>query len=300
MIFNSLSQSNNYAELEISVNAETDAEYSKDASVIIPYYRGKDILEKTLTGLRLQTYPSDLFEVIIADESHDGVEDLVRNFRQYYEIRFVKQNHRGFQVATLRNKAIRNARNEVIVQLDFDMLPLAEFIEAHMRWFHFSDRVATIGPRRFVDTSNIDSNDILADIKIAESLPDIYSISNTGGGKTDKRIPEFQFFKTHPFPSNCFHGCNVAYRKQDACDVGLYDEEFDFNFGYEDIEFGTRLWKKGLYLVFEPNALALHQENNVVTYTEKLTGRKANRVLLYKKAPGIAEFRESFGKSRRW
>jgi len=291
------SQSNDYTWLEKLVNTQANIKYSKAASIIIPYYKGKDILEKTLTGLRLQTYPNDLYEVIIADESDDGVEDLVCRFQQYYKVCCIRQNHRGFRVGTLRNKAIQNAKNEVIIQLDFDMLPLPKFIEAYMGWFHFSDRVATIGPRRFVDTSNINPDDILADIRTVENLSDIYSISNTGGGITDKRIPEFQYFKSHPFPCNCFHGCNVAYLKQDAYDVGLYDEEFNLNFGYKDIEFGYRLWEKGLHLVIEPKALALHQENNVVTHVEKLKGREVNRVLLYKKVPGIAKFRESLSKS---
>ena len=111
-------------------------------------------------------------------------------------------------------------------------------------------------------------------------------------------MPEIKIIKRHPFPCNCFHGCNISYLKQDALDVGLYDEEFNFNFGYEDIEFGYRLWKKGLYLVFEPKALALHQENNAVTYLEKVRGREINRIKLYNKVPGIAKFRESLNKGK--
>ena len=59
----------------------------------------------------------------------------------------------------------------------------------------------------------------------------------------------------HPFPGNCFHGGNVAYWRDDAVDVGLWDEGFNGNYGYEDLEFGQHLFENGTRLVFENGAI---------------------------------------------
>ena len=37
----------------------------------------------------------------------------------------------------------------------------------------------------------------------------------------------------------------MAYWRDDALNVGLWDEDFNGNYGYEDIEFGQRLFENG-------------------------------------------------------
>jgi len=284
-------QSNNYSHLEKLLSLTPDTECTRTVSVIIPFHKRRDILEKSLCGLSQQTYPPHRCEVIIGDESEEGVEDLIRRFSTYLNIRSIKQVHKGFRIATLLNQLILAARNEIIVQLDFDMIPLPTHLEKHIRWFSLPARVATIGLRRFIDTADISQKEIMEDISLLEGCPNIRSQSNTGGGTADKRMPEFQFMKQHPFPGNCFHGCNVAYAKTDAIRLGLYDEGFNYSFGYEDIDFGSRISRGGVFLVYEPDATAFHQENEVVSLPEKTKGRERNRQLLYLKVPGIAQYR---------
>lgn len=290
--------SNDYSHLEKLLSLTPDTECTRTVSVIIPFYKRKDILEKSLCGLSQQTYPPHRYEVIVGDESEEGVEDLIRRFSAYLNIRSIKQVHKGFRIATLLNRLVHVARNEIIVQLDFDMIPLPTHLEKHIRWFSLPARVATIGLRRFIDTSDISPKQIMEDISLLRRCPNIRSQSNTGGGTSDKRIPEFQFMKQHPFPGNCFHGCNVAYAKADAIRLELYDEDFNYSFGYEDIEFGCRLSRDGVFLVYEPDAIAFHQENEVVPLSEKTKGRERNRELLYRKVPGIGQYREFLGTRR--
>lgn len=297
-VCNASETNNDYSWIEKLVDRNCETLHSEAVTVIIPYYRDIEVLSKSLCGLSQQTYPRERFDVLIGDESEEGVRDLVTSFQPYMSIRSIRQEHKGFRISTLLNKLVQSARNEIIVQLDFDMIPLPTHLERHMRWFCSSARVATIGPRRFIDASGISPDDLMGDIRLLKECPDIRSTSNTGGGTMDKRLTEFQYFKRHPFPGNCFHGCNVAYRKEDAVSVGLYDEDFNLSFGYEDLEFGCRLSKSGVFLVHEPGAMAFHQENTVVSEVDKARGRDKNRVLLYQKVPGIAEFRNALERQR--
>jgi hypothetical protein len=128
-----------------------------------------------------------------------------------------------------------------------------------MAWFHKSAKIATIRLRKFIDDRRIRPEEIVRDFNLVSSLPEIHSISNTVmGSRKDKRIPELLQLRIHTFPSNCFHGGNVAYWRDNALDIRLWDEDFNGNYGYEDIEFGQRLFERGTGIVFENGATAYH------------------------------------------
>ncbi len=166
------------------------------------------------------------------------------------------------------------------------------FLESHMVWFHKSAKIATIGPKKFVEASEIEPAEIVRNFTLISSLPEIHSVSNNLiGSRKDKRIPELEQLKIHPFPSNCFHGGNVAYWREDALDVGLWDETFNGNYGYEDIEFGQRLFEKGTKLVLECDAITYHQESNFVSRNKRRKGLSINRTKLYERYPALGRFR---------
>jgi hypothetical protein len=111
------------------------------------------------------------------------------------------------------------------------------------------------------------------------------------GSHNDKRVPELKRLMIHPFPSNCFHGGNVAYWRDDALDVGLWDEDFNGNYGYEDIDFGQRLFEIRTRLIFENRATTYHQESNFISPYERHKGLSINRIKLYERYPELARFR---------
>jgi hypothetical protein len=161
-----------------------------------------------------------------------------------------------------------------------------------MVWFHKSTKIATIGPKKFAEASNIQPADIVRNFTLIISLPDIHSVSNNLiGSRKDKRIPELKELKIDPFPSNYFHGGNVAYWRKDAIDVGLWDETFNGNYGYEDIDFGQRLFEIGTKLVPESNSKTYHQESNFVSRKERRNGLSIDRTKLYERHPALGRFR---------
>ena len=103
-----------------------------------------------------------------------------------------------------------------------------------------------------MEASRIEPEDIVHDFGLISSLPEIHSNSNTVlGSRKDKRIPELKQLMIHPFPINCFHGGNVTYFRDDALNAGLCDEDFNGNYGYEDIGFGQRLFADAVALEYQ-------------------------------------------------
>ena len=283
----------NDLDIEHNVNKEK-GKHELSASVIIPFHEGYDILARTIASLTQQTYSKDRFEVIIvADANHVDAKLIAEWCKGEIDIKLVTISNNGFGPASSRNAGIAVAKGDVIVSLDSDIICPPSLLASHMGWFHKSAKIATIGLRKFVEASRIQPKDILRDFHLISSLPEIYSISNTVvGSRKDKRIPELKQLRIHPFPSNCFHGGNVAYWRDDALNVGLWDEDFNGNYGYEDIEFGQRLFENGTKLVFENDATVYHQENNFLSSYERQKGLSINRIKLYERYPALARFRK--------
>lgn len=284
---------NDYANIEHKVKKEP-VKHELYASIAIPFHGGCDLLAKTIASLTQQTYSIDQFEVIIAaDANHADAKLIVDQYKGLLDIKLVTLSNNGFGPASSRNAGIEAAKGDVIVSLDSDMICPRRYLESHMGWFHKSAKIATIGLRKFVQASTIRPEDVIANFHLISSLPPICSISNTVvGSRSDKRIPELKRLRSHPFPSNCFHGGNVAYWRDDAINIGLWDEDFNGNYGYEDIEFGQRLFENGTKLAFEDGATTYHQENNFVSPYERRKGMTTNRIKLYERYPALARFRE--------
>jgi len=285
---------NDYTDIEHKVKTEP-RKLELSASIVIPFHYGYDILAKTVTSLTQQTYSKDRFEVIIAaDANHTNAKLITEQYKKVLNIKLVTlSSSNGWGAASSRNAGIRVARNDVIVSLDADMICPPSFLESHMVWFHKSGKITTIGLKKFVKANRIQPRDIVRDFYSILSLPEIHSISNNViGSRKDKRIPELDLLKIHPFPSNCFHGGNVAYWRDDALDIGLWDETFNGNYGYEDIDFGQRLFEKGRKLVIEDYATTYHQENKFVSRNERQKGLSINRTKLYERYPALGRFRK--------
>jgi len=187
--------------------------------------------------LTRQSYPKDLFEVVIvADANHSDAKLITDRYENHLVIKLVTPFNLNCGPASSRNAGIQVAKGDVIVSLDSDIICPPIFLESNINWFHKSSKIATIRLRKFVRANGIRPDDIIRNFQLVNSLPDICSISNTMlGSRRDKRILELEHLGHQTFPGNCFHGGNVAYWRDDAIDVGLWDEEFNGNYGYEDI-----------------------------------------------------------------
>ena len=133
---------------------------SLPVSVVMPCHRTPpEVLERTLAALEGQTYPRDLFELLIVD---DGSEPPLQEPRSPLNLRVVRQARRGFGIARARNTGARAAAHDIILFLDGDSLTEAEWMAAHARWHHSVSDVLTLGFRAHVSLDGIDAQAIRA------------------------------------------------------------------------------------------------------------------------------------------
>lgn len=246
------------------------------ASVVIPVYNRRSILDKTLAALCQQSYPRTLFEVIVADDgSSDHPEEVIRSYEGSLDIRWVAQEDLGFRAAAARNLGITDARGEVIVLLDCDMLPAPELLERMLKWFHAYDGpLVVIGDRKFVQTDHLSAAEIRADFNAVRRLPPRpapTAIQLEADVTLDWRRPIYEssrMLRDHPAGYRSACSGNVAFWRRDAVEAGLFDESYA-RWGGEDIEFAYRLYRRGAYFVPELSAAAYHQEHDTAHVREE-------------------------------
>ncbi len=91
-------------------------------TVAIPTYKRGEMLRQTLAGLVHQDYPRALFEILVVDNnSGDDTPEIVASFAGApHPPRYLLETQQGANHA--RNRAIREARGEIIIFGDDDIL----------------------------------------------------------------------------------------------------------------------------------------------------------------------------------
>ncbi len=95
-------------------------------SVIVPVFNDPVRLALCLQALESQTYPKDLYEIIVVDNGSD--EPIGRIVSEYGQARLCEERRPGSYAA--RNKGISLARGEIIAFTDADCIPYSDWIEA--------------------------------------------------------------------------------------------------------------------------------------------------------------------------
>ena len=103
--------------------------YSHFVSVIIPVFNDAERLQKCLEALENQTYPKDLYEVIVVDNASDeSIESVVNRFNQALA---AYESTPGSYAA--RNKGISLAKGEILAFTDSDCLPDYNWLETGVK-----------------------------------------------------------------------------------------------------------------------------------------------------------------------
>jgi len=223
-------------------------------TVVVPCYNGQEPLALTFAALANQTYPRDLFEVVVADDGSDP--PITVPTGTPFEARVVAQERAGFGLARARNTGAAAATGSILVFLDCDMVPEPHHVEAHARWHHLNDRILTLGFRNHVDFSGITPDDVRA----ASSVDDLVG----GRNVSSPQWIEFHMSRTKDLTSTdtdlfrVVTGGNLGIARDFYDHLGGSDESFT-QWGAEDTELGYRAFNAGGILVPERRALAWHQ-----------------------------------------
>lgn len=209
------------------------------ASVIVPTYNRCSTLESVLGALSGQTIGAICFEVIVvADGCTDDTAAMCRQLRPRlpYLLRVIEQENAG--PAAARNRGIHEARADLIIFVDDDVVPDARLIEAHLA-AHARD----------------DADDIVA---IGPLLPPPDMRLNAWGAWEERALcghyMDMQAGRWRPTYRQFYTG-NASLRKRHIVEAGGFNASFS---RAEDIELGLRLRELGCRFVFLPAARAWH------------------------------------------
>ena len=210
-------------------------------SVVIPTFNRREHLLRCLEKLAQQRIQTSRFEVIVIDDgSTDGTQRALESLNVPYSLRYFYQENKG--PATARNRGIVEAKNDIIVFIGDDILVTHDFIAEHLTAHQENPDlgIAVLG--------HIDWPPGL------QVTPFMAYITGAGG----------QQFAFHSIKNNqdagfsYFYTSNISLKrpfllKQDR----LFDTDFIYA-AYEDTEFGYRLSKMGLRIIYYPEALVYH------------------------------------------
>ena len=223
-------------------------------SVIVPSYKTPaETLARTLAALEGQTYPRDLFEVVIVDDGSQP--PLERPRATPLDVKVVRQERCGFGVAKARNTGVRAAAHDILLFLDSDLLVEARWMAAHARWHHAVSDALTLGRHAYVAMDGIDAETIR---RRPGSLQELFS-----DRPADPEIEELML-RTNDLTTRAddvfqaMMGGNFGIGKSFYRLLGGMDESFA-RWGMEDTEFAYRAYARGGLLVPVRDAFAWHQ-----------------------------------------
>jgi len=242
----------------------------KSLSVIIPTYNRRDVLAKALDGYLTQSSPQLVDELLIVDDgSTDDTESMVRQFskKSPIVIRYLRQANKG--PAAARNLGIREARSNIILFTDSDIVPERELVSQHLEWHRNNPQTSTAVLGYVTWPPEIKATPFMRWYGEEGAL---FAYRQLRG----KREIDFHFFYT----------CNLSLKTDFLRTCGQFDEDFK-SASWEDTELAFRLHKAGLQLLYNPQAVAFHYQ--FFTFDEacrKAAGNSTARETFLKKEAG--------------
>ncbi len=238
-------------------------------SVVIPTYERCASTRAMLDLLAVQTLdPADFEVVVIVDGSQDGTREMLEAYDAPYRLRWRWQPNAGL-VAT-RNAGIALASGSIVVLIDDDMRPSADFVGAHLRAHRAGDRLCVLGP---------------VPIEVpAGSGPLLRYI----GQKFNEHLDRLGAQPALELGVRDFYGGNFSADRAFVVEAGGFDEGFE-GYGYEDIDLWLRLHARGARAVLAPDAVAAQTyDKTFAQLADDKENEGRNAVVLATRHPGVA------------
>lgn len=213
------------------------------ASLIISTYNWPGALKLVLESALKQTVLPD--EILIADDgSTSETKNLVEEFQQKTSlpIHHIWHQDDGFRLAEIRNKSIKAAASDYIIQIDGDTVLHPDFVKNHLRLAETNT---------FLSGSRVLLSEEVSKIAEQENLIKFSPFSNGIKNRFNATyLPLLNIFrkpKNEPLEKLIFkvRGCNMSFWKKDLLEVNGYNEDIK-GWGREDSEIALRLLKKGV------------------------------------------------------
>lgn len=229
------------------------------SSIVIPNYNGKELLEKNLPAVisAFENKKNNIIEVIIVDDGSG--DDSVNFINQKYKgvVKLIKHTkNRGF--ATSVNTGVRATKGDLIVLLNSDVSPSANFLEKIGELFEDKNVFAVSLHEKGYGGAKGNFIDGFVEI----------------GMKKESTKIEKSFYVS---------GGSGVFRKSIWQDLSGMDERLLSPFYWEDIDLCYRAIKRGYSCLWSPDSDVVHNHESTISklpkkYVARI--RERNQLLL--------------------
>ena len=210
-------------------------------SIIVPVYNGGIYFCECVSSLLKIDFPTDKLQVILINDG--SIDDTYQwLFKQklppYFEI-ITHTKNKGRAAA--RNSGIKNAKGDVVIFLDADMVVKQDFVKQHIKAISKPGVVAVSGL-------------VIADTDKQKTSLQYYLFEYRKRGAK-------QFGENNPIPFKYLITNNMSVKRKVIEECGFFDERY-IGYGGEDTDYAIRLWE--LYpqgLRFSSNAISIDYQN---------------------------------------
>jgi glycosyltransferase involved in cell wall biosynthesis len=229
---------------------------TRRVSICIPANNPSN-LERVLDAISLQTYPSSMMEVVIAD---DGSEPPITVTGRYpFPVSVVRlERTLAFGAGRGRNAAACGASGDLLVFLDADIVPERQVIASYARWFVDRSDVLVMGLCRFADMEELTDEDLrrlVAENGLGAHFEGKDVDDHDWREKTFRRTDDLRLEAVDAF--RIVIGATFAVSADQYWAVGGF-RELGIR-GIEDTEFGYRVHANGAIMVLDRDAVHWHQ-----------------------------------------
>lgn len=208
-----------------------------DFSIIIPTWNRSHLLDALLRSLFQERarYENGQTEVIVIDSSEgEEKEKIVSSCREFDAIYLDGDN----SVRKKRNKGIQNARYDYILFIDSDVVVEPGLLEAYRN--------------AYVQNSHVKLGGILGYTEFVGKKSFWWKIL-----EHTSLINSFSFAREYPFHSWTI-GNNLSIKRSVLEEIGMFEENFPFKLGGDDLDMTYRVTKAGYMIGSAPDAVTYH------------------------------------------
>lgn len=217
------------------------------ASIVIPTWNGRELLEKHLPSVVAAASVNPENEVIVVDNaSTDGtVEFLARNFPQVRVLSLARNE--GFGGAS--NAGVRAARHDIVVLLNNDMRVAPDFLAPLLEGFTDELVFSVSCQIFFTDPAKVREETGLTQIEWRDGMLRVRH-------RRDDSVNRL-------FPCAYGGGGSCAFDRRKFLELGGFDPLFH-PFYLEDNDLGYLAWKRGWKVLYQPASVVWHEHRGTI------------------------------------
>lgn len=220
---------------------------SDAASVVIPNWNGRDLLEKYLPSVIRAMAGHPRNEIVVVDNgSTDGSAVFLRE--RFPEVKLVALNENlGFGGGS--NAGFRAASNDIVVLLNSDMRVDPEFLQPLLSGFT-DEKVFAVSCQIF-----------FSDPKKLREETGLTQASWSGGQLRVRHRDDQSIEDLYP----CFYGGggSCAFDRRKFLELGGFDHLLR-PFYLEDTDLGMMAWKRGWKVLYQPRSIVFHEHRGTI------------------------------------